>query len=97
MTHRTPKPVWVVAALSLLLGLSLGQIQRLHRQVDHLEHQHSETRTIRVMESGLAPPQAEHLRVEMEILRHKLHAEAERLRALRLREMGSRHLHVQEE
>ncbi len=31
---------WIIAALSLLLGLSIGQIQRQHRRIQELESSH---------------------------------------------------------
>jgi len=76
---------WIIAALSLLLGLSIGQIQRQHRRIHELEH-------FAPHHIAIAPPMPAHdladeLRREREHLLHEkdrmldeLHREIERAR-----------------
>ena len=92
MQNHTPKAVWVVAALSLLLGLSLGQIHRLHHQVQHLEKGIIIDPVVLTVEAPLPPSRTDlhRFKAEMHMLKEKLHADAERLRALQELELAQR-------
>ena len=90
MQTHTPKAVWVVAALSLLLGLSLGQVHRLHQKVQHLEKGIVVDPVILTVEAPLPHPDLHRFKAEMHMLKEKLHADAERLRALQEIELAQR-------
>ncbi len=77
---------WIISALCLLLGLSIGQIQRQHKRIHHLEHAHFST-------AILAPPPPPHHNIAKELFRERekmllekdrmldeLHREIERVR-----------------
>ena len=81
MKTRTPKAVWVVSALGLLLGISLGHNQRLQNHIQELEHRSSVNHMIPNLNPSLEPLHAEQFRREVHQLKENLHADAERLRA----------------
>lgn len=77
---------WIISALCLLLGLSIGQIQRQHKRIHYLEHAHFST-------AILAPPPPPHHNIAKELFRERekmllekdrmldeLHREIERVR-----------------
>ena len=90
MKTRTPKAVWVVSALGLLLGISLGHNQRLQNHIQELERQGSVNHVILNLNPAAEPLHAEQFRREVHQLKENLHAEAERLRARYEREQMRR-------
>lgn len=78
---------WIISALCLLLGLSIGQIQRQHRRIHDLEHAHFSTVIM------APPPPPHHYDIARELVRERekmllekdkmldeLHREIERVR-----------------
>ncbi len=55
---------WIISALCLLLGLSIGQIQRQNRRIHDLEHAHFST-------AIMAPPPPHHTDIAKELFRER--------------------------
>jgi len=55
---------WIISVLCLLLGLSIGQIQRQHRQIHDLEHARFST-------AIMAPPSPHHPDIVKELFRER--------------------------
>ncbi len=84
MQTRTPKTVWVVSALSLCLGLSLGHIQQLNHRLAALEKEKNVKLIVTCNRPGIHPLAMDR---EIEFLETEIRQKMERLRARVLEEV----------
>lgn len=84
MKVKTPKAVYLISFLSLLLGLSIGQNHRQYLRITQLEESLESQSGLRRL-----PPTFDHLGAQMEALRHNMEMEVTRLER-------EKHFHLRE-